>query len=38
MKKCVYDLLNIINYEPFDILLNLTYEKLPQQILDRKEQ
>jgi hypothetical protein len=36
--KCIHDPSQVINHEPLDIQPNLTYEKLPVQILDRKEQ
>jgi hypothetical protein len=38
LRKCVHDPLHVISYEPLDIQPNLTYEELPVQILDRKEQ
>jgi hypothetical protein len=38
LRKCVHDSSHVINYEPLDIQPNLTYEELPMQVLDRKEQ
>jgi len=38
LRKCVYDPSHVISYEPLDIQPNLTYEELPVQMLDRKEQ
>ncbi|XP_062152356.1 uncharacterized protein LOC133860759 [Alnus glutinosa] len=38
LHKCVHDPSHVINYEPLDIQPNLTYEELPVQVLDRKEQ
>jgi hypothetical protein len=38
LHKCVHDPSHVINYEPLDIQHNLTYEELPVQVLDRKEQ
>jgi hypothetical protein len=38
LQKCVHDPSHVINYEPLDIQLNLTYEELPVEALDRKEQ
>jgi hypothetical protein len=37
-RKCIHDPSQVINHEPLDIQPNLTYEELPVQILDRKEQ
>jgi len=36
--KCVHDPSYVISYEPLDIQPNLTYEELPVQVLDGKEQ
>jgi hypothetical protein len=38
LRKCVHDRSHIISYEPLDSQANLTYEELPMQVLDRKEQ
>jgi hypothetical protein len=38
LQKCVHDPSQVIRHEPLDIQPNLTYEELPVQILDRKEQ
>lgn len=38
LRRCVRDPLHAINYEPLDIQPNLTYEEMPVQVLDRKEQ
>jgi hypothetical protein len=38
LRKCIHDQFQVINHEPLDIQPNLTYEELPVQILDRKEQ
>jgi hypothetical protein len=38
LRKCIHDPFQVINHEPLDIQPNLTYEELPVQILDRKEQ
>jgi hypothetical protein len=38
LRKCMHDPSQVINHEPLDIQPNLTYEELPVQILDRKEQ
>jgi hypothetical protein len=34
----VHDPSRVLSYEPLDIQANLTYEELPVQVLDRKEQ
>ncbi|XP_062158723.1 uncharacterized protein LOC133866198 [Alnus glutinosa] len=38
LRKCIHDPSQVINHEPLDIQPNLTYEELPVQIVDRKEQ
>ncbi|XP_062172000.1 uncharacterized protein LOC133877627 [Alnus glutinosa] len=38
LRKCVHDPSQVIRHEPLNIQPNLTYEELPVQILDRKEQ
>jgi ribosomal protein L21E len=38
LRRCARDPLHVINYEPLDIKLNLTYEEMPLQMLDLKEQ
>jgi hypothetical protein len=38
LRKCVHDPSHVISYEPLNIQANLTYEELPVQVLDRKEQ
>jgi hypothetical protein len=38
LRKCVHDPSYVISYEPFNIQENLTYEELPVQVLDRKDQ
>jgi hypothetical protein len=38
LRKCVHDPSHVISYGPFDIQANLTYEELPVQVLDCKEQ
>jgi hypothetical protein len=38
LRKCVHDPSQVIRHEPLDIQPSLTYEELPVQILDRKEQ
>jgi hypothetical protein len=38
LRKCIHDPSQVINHEPLDIQPNLTYEELPVQILDLKEQ
>lgn len=36
--ECIHDPSHVISYELLDIQANLTYEELPMQVLDRKEQ
>ncbi|XP_062145297.1 uncharacterized protein LOC133852547 [Alnus glutinosa] len=38
LRKCIHDPSQVISHEPLDIQPTLTYEELPVQILDRKEQ
>jgi hypothetical protein len=38
VQKCFHDPSHVISYKPLDIQANLTYEELPVQVLDRKEQ
>jgi hypothetical protein len=38
LRKYVHDSLHVVNYRPLQIKGNLSYEEVPVQILDRKEQ
>jgi hypothetical protein len=38
LRRYVHDLLHVVDFEPLQIQANLRYDKLPVQILDRKEQ